>query len=152
MRRRGLILAAVVLVAVLLVVAGRYENAHAAKAQVNGMTDVRALVGPHWATDADAYRMSHGFDCLLYKAGPDPFALELCFDQTGRIVSAIDRRTSSPKFWTLQFDPSESTLRENPKTVTAAFIRAGAIPNGSTSIPVSGWDDGPKLVEKPASS
>ena len=151
--RRWVAIGAVVAgAAVVLVVAGRYENAHAAKGQMNGMAHVLALVGPNWATSADAYRMSHGFDCLLYKSGPDPFALELCFDQTGRLVSGIDRRTSSPKFWTLQFDPSESTIRESPAVVTAAFIRAGAIPKGSTEIPVSGDDHGPVLSKRPAGS
>jgi hypothetical protein len=138
---------AVVALAAVLIAAGRYENARASSSQVDGMKHVLALVGPHWATKASAYRLAHGFDCLLYKVGPDPYALELCFDQTGRIVEAVDRRdNTSPTFWTLQFDPAESTLRMNPAIVTAAFVKAGAIPKGMAVIPVFSWDRGPTLV------
>jgi hypothetical protein len=146
-RRRLAIAAAVAVAAVLLVAAGRYEDARASRAQVHGMAHVLALVGPHWATVPSAYRLSHGFDCLLYRVGSNPYALELCFDQDGRIVEAVDRR-GTPKFWSLRFDHAESTLREDPATVTAAFVAAGAIPAGSTTIPVSGWDVGPMLVKR----
>ena len=38
-----------------------------------------------------------GMDCLLYKRGSNPFALEFCFDGAGRVIEAIDRTRRSAR-------------------------------------------------------
>jgi hypothetical protein len=134
--------------ALALIALGRYESASASRAQVHGMQRVFALVGPHWATTPTAYRLSFAFDCLLYRVGSNPYALELCFDAGGRVVEAIDRRGTSPRFYTLRYDPGASTLRVEPRTLTAAFVAARAAPRGSTSIPLGQFDSGPTLIKR----
>ncbi len=145
----------VLAVAIALVTIGRLETSSASRAQVNGMREVAALVGPHWETTAAAYRLTPAFDCLLYRVGSDLYALELCFDSKGRVVEAIDRRKrTSPRFWTLRYDPGESTLRFDPLEVAAALASVGGAAKGSTSIPLGTSDTGPQTrpVGRPASS
>ena len=148
MRRRVLIGVAVVLVCAVVVAAGRYEKASASRTQVHGLAHVFALVGPHWATAATAYRLAPPFDCLLYPVRGNPYALELCFDPSGQIVEAVDRRgkPDDAKFWTLRFDEAASTLRVDRATLLRAFIAAGALPKGTTSLPLGHPDYGPSLV------
>jgi hypothetical protein len=38
-------------------------------------------------------------------------ALQLCFDQQGRLVEAVDRRPTQPRYYSLQYKPSLSTIR-----------------------------------------
>ena len=139
----------VVVVAVALVAIGRLERSSASRAQVDGMREVAALVGPRWQTTAAAYRLTPAFDCLLYRVGRDPYALELCFDSKGRVVEAIDRRQrTAPRFWTLQYDPAASTFRFDPLQVAAALASVGGAPKGSTSIPLGSYDIGPQTPEQ----
>jgi hypothetical protein len=145
-RRRALLVVVCAAGAAVLVAAGRVERTSAASSQMNGMKHVLALVGPRWATTASAYRLAPVFDCLLYRVGPDPYALELCFDESGRIIQAFDRRGNGSKLWSLRYDPSESTLREDPKTVLRAFVAVGAAPKGASSIPLGQFDHGPVLA------
>jgi len=138
---------AVAALAVVIAV-GRIESAWANRVQNRGFAHMLALVGPDWNHSATAYRLAPTFDCLLYKVGIDPYALELCFDPSGRVVEAIDRRNNtSPTFWSLRFDPAASTVRFDPAKVTAAFVSAGAIPRGSSSLPLGDADVGPALVK-----
>src|SRR3712207_7153364 len=36
-------------------------------------------------------------DCLTYRRGANPFALELCMNGQGRVIEAIDRRRGGPE-------------------------------------------------------
>jgi hypothetical protein len=147
-RRHALLVVFCPVAVVVVVAAGRSERTSAAEAQMNGMKHILALVGPKWATTASAYRLTPFYDCLLYKVGPDPYALEVCFDASGRIVQTFDRRGGGSKLWSLRFDPSESTLREDPKTVLRAFVAVGAAAKDATSIPLAPdqYDHGPLLA------
>ncbi|HEX4521409.1 MAG TPA: hypothetical protein VH063_17685 [Gaiellaceae bacterium] len=148
MRRRIWIVVALVVAIAAVAGLGRYESASASRAQVDGMKRVLATIGPRWSTAETSYRLTPGFDCLLYRAGEDPYALELCFDQEGRVVEAIDRRGSTPKFFTLQYDPGAATLTMPRPKVLAAFAAAGAISKSATSLPLGNVDIGPILVPK----
>lgn len=78
---------------------------------MNGFRIVERLVGPLDSQSLSGYRVLPGFDCLTYRRGTNPFALELCVDPAGRVVEAIDRRTSTRRIWSLRFDPDASTVR-----------------------------------------
>ena len=70
--------------------------------------------------------MLPAFDCLVYRRGPNPYALELCVDHTGRVVEAIDRRTVDRKIWSLTFEPASSPVRVDRAEVDRLLARMGA--------------------------
>ena len=72
------------------------------------------------------YRVLPQFDCLVYRRGANPYALELCVDRSGRLVEAIDRRTSARHYPTLRSQPSESPLRVDRSEVDRLLRRMGA--------------------------
>lgn len=102
-----------VLVAVALAVVvgvGRWERKSEIAAEIKGMRRVRALVGPLDQRALTGYRVQPGFDCLVYRRGSNPFALELCAQQSGRLVEAIDRRSVHRRIYSLRPEPSASTI------------------------------------------
>jgi hypothetical protein len=64
--------------------------------------------------------------CLLYRRGADPFSLELCIDQHGRAIEAIDRRTApEPRIWSLRDDPSRSSVHVDRAEVNRLLREMG---------------------------
>lgn len=118
------LLVAVVLAA--LVGIGRWEGSRAAAAQVRGMERVRALIGPLDSPSLSGYRVQPGFDCLVYRRGSNPYALELCVDPQGRVVETIDRRRFHRVISDLHYDPSASTLRVDRAEVDRLLRKMGA--------------------------
>lgn len=112
MRRRWLIGVALAIVVLgLLVPVGRWERARAAREETAGMRRTLALVGRLDSRSLSGYRVLPGFDCLTYRRGTDPFALELCVDSSGRLVETIDRRTATRHVSSLRADPANSAIR-----------------------------------------
>jgi hypothetical protein len=109
-RAVSIVLAAVAVLAVLVGV-GRWERGHRGDEQSAGMQRVLDEVGTLDSPTLSGYRYLQYFQCLLYKRGSNPFALEVCADANGRVIEAIDRRSGSPKIWSLRDDPSRSTVR-----------------------------------------
>lgn len=114
MRRPPFIwLAALVVVLLALIPVGRWEAHRHARHEIAGIRKVLAAIGPLDSKSLDAYRKgvgNPGLDCLLYKRGTNPFALEICFDAAGRVVEGYDRRGTGPKIWSLREDPTASTV------------------------------------------
>jgi hypothetical protein len=96
MRKRVVWIVVVVVAAAALVGIGRAEREHHADLQNARIAKVIAAVGPLDSKSLDAYRVRPGFDCLIYKRGKNPYALELCIDHSGRVIEAIDRRHGTP--------------------------------------------------------
>jgi hypothetical protein len=121
------VVAVSIIAAVPLVVVGRWERGHRARHEAIGMHRVVADVGKLDSPSLDAFRyMSAEVQCLLYRRGRDPFALELCFDSTGRVVETIDRRTApAPRIHSLRDDPTTSTLRVDRSEVTRLLHELG---------------------------
>ena len=112
--KKLLVAGAVLLLAlVALAATGRAEAEHRGREQSRGIARLAAEVGPLDAPDLDSYRyFSANVQCLLYRVGSDPFALELCVDEDGRVIEAIDRRTApEPRIWSLRDDPTRSSVR-----------------------------------------
>jgi hypothetical protein len=115
----GVVVAAAVLVA--LVPVGRWEARRHARSELAGIRSVLAEIGPIDQPSLDAYRVGvgPGMDCLLYRRGTNPFALEFCFDPHGRVIEAIDRRGDGPRIWSIREDPSASDVQiDRAKLVT----------------------------------
>jgi hypothetical protein len=148
MRRAGVIGVALILVAAVLVVVGRWERSRWAARQNAGIAALRAAVGPDLASNRLAgFRLSYTFDCLLYTDGAAVYGEELCFDPKGRIVEAIDRRTTKSVFWTLRMSPQSATVHERPALIDCILRSAGVrMPASTTSIPVGSPDMGVSLV------
>ena len=109
-RRPSIAVAAGVVLLGLLVPVGRWERARAARNETAEMRRTLALIGPLSSPSLSGYRVLSGFDCLTYRRGTNPFALEVCFDSVGRVVETIDRRTVTRHIASLREDPSSSTL------------------------------------------
>jgi hypothetical protein len=125
-RRLGAAVAAAALVLVALVPLGRWEGGRQASAQVEGMERTRALIGPLDSPTLSGYRVLPGFDCLVYRRGDNPFALELCADAEGRVVETVDRRRFERRIDSLRDDPAASTLLVDRAVVDRLLARMGA--------------------------
>ena len=117
------LLAVVVLLA--LIPIGRWERDRHARDELAGIRGVLAAIGPLDQSSLDAYRVGvgPGMDCLLYKRGRNPFALELCFDGAGRVIEAIDRRGGSPRISSIREDPSASNIHVDRVSALALIER-----------------------------
>ena len=110
MRRAVVWAIATAVVLVALVPVGRWERSRRADEQNEGMQIVLAAVGSLDSPSLSAFRRNENFDCLLYKRGGNPFALELCVDFQARLIEAIDRRAGDPRIWSLRDDRGRSTI------------------------------------------
>lgn len=124
--RNALLALGAVIVLALLVGAGRWERSREIDRQAAGFRKVQALVGPLDDATLSGYRRLPGFDCLVYRRGPNPYALELCVDPAGRVVEAIDRRTVDRKIWSLTFEPASSPVRVDRAEVDRLLAKMGA--------------------------
>jgi O-antigen ligase/polysaccharide polymerase Wzy-like membrane protein len=108
---------------------GVLERGHRGRDQSAAMRAVVAEIGPLDAPELDSYRyFSAAVQCLLYRRGGDPFALELCVDAEGRVVETIDRRTApKPRIHSLRDDPTRSSVRVDRAEVTR-LLRSFGIP------------------------
>lgn len=125
-RRWAAAAVAVVIVLGLLVAIGRWERSRWVTSQVHGMERLRAAIGPLGSSSLIGYRVLPQFDCLVYRRGANPYALELCVDSAGRVVQAIDRR-SVRTYYTLQAEPTASTLRVSHALVQTLLRKMGAL-------------------------
>jgi len=125
-RRTVVILAALVVTVAALVTVGRWEGRREATREMNGFHIVQRLVGPLDSRTLSGFRLMPGFDCLTYRRGTNPFALELCVDRAGRVVEAIDRRHETRRIWSLQYRPSASTVRVDRAEVDRLLRKMGA--------------------------
>lgn len=117
---------AVVVVAAGLVALGRWERDREGQREVNGFRIVQRLIGPLDSHSLSGFRVLPAFDCLTYRRGANPLALELCVDRTGRVVEAIDRRSYDRRIWSLRFDPGASTDRVSEREVRRLLRKMGA--------------------------
>jgi len=119
--RRIVLVAVVVLVA--LVPIGAWERERRADEESAGMRSVLQEVGSLDSQDLRGFRIFANFDCLVYERGRDDFALELCVDDHGRVVEAIDRRDGTPEVWSLRDDPSKSEVVVDRREVNRLLRR-----------------------------
>lgn len=117
---------AIVVVAAALVALGRWERGTQIRAQVAGLKRIERLVGPLDQAALSGYRVLPQFDCLVYRRGANPYALELCVDRSGRLVEAIDRRTEPRRYSTLRAQPAASPIRLDRAEVDRLLRRMGA--------------------------
>jgi hypothetical protein len=106
--RRIVLIAAVVLIA--LIPIGAWERERRADGESAGMRTVLEEVGQLDTEDLRGFRIFANFECLVYGRGRNDFALELCVDDSGRVVEAIDRRDGTAEVWSLRDDPSRSEV------------------------------------------
>jgi hypothetical protein len=124
-RRLVAIGAAVLAAAAALVVVGRWEERRAAREEIAGMRATLAAVGGNIASPKiSAYRYGPP-DCLDYYEGPLLVALQLCFDYDGRLVETVDRRGPEPRYASLEYKPSLSTIRF-PRTEVDKLLQLAA--------------------------
>ena len=93
------------------------------------MRAVVRAVGRLDSPTLDSYRAGLvPFDCLLYRRGANRYALELCIDEYGRLVEALDRRHGL-RFWSLREEPQRSTIRFDHAEVERLLRKLG-VPSG----------------------
>ena len=117
---------AVLVVVAALVAIGRWESSREATREIRGFHIVQRLVGPLDSSTLSGFRVFPAFDCLTYRRGANPFALELCVDHAGRVVEAIDRRQETRRIWSLRYHPTASTVRVDRAEVDRLLRKMGA--------------------------
>jgi hypothetical protein len=117
--------AVLVLLLLALIPVGRWESRRHARHELAGIRRVLAAIGPYDQPALYGYRkgVGPGLDCLTYKRGSNPYALEFCFDGAGRVVEGYDRRGSSPKIWSVREDPSRSDIHVDRPKLEALIAR-----------------------------
>jgi hypothetical protein len=133
--RRFAVVVAALAALVALVLVGRWEGRRHARAEVAAMRRTFDAVGPLDSRSLDAFRIDvdFKFDCLIYRRGANRYALELCFDRSGRLAEAIDRRHTKQRIASLREDPTASTIRVPRSEVVTLLKRLGA------PAPRGGW-------------
>ena len=131
----AVLVAVAVALLVVLVLVGRWEGRRHERSEIAGMRRVFDAVGPLDNASLDAYRIDidFEFDCLIYRRGGNKLALELCFDRSGHLAEAIDRRSGKPKISSLREDSDASTIRVDRAEIVRLLKRLGAPP------PRGGW-------------
>jgi hypothetical protein len=128
--RRALVLSfAALLVLAALVLVGNWERQRRADQEMSGMRDVIAAVGPLDNSTLKGFRILTNFDCLVYERGTNPFALELCVADDGRVVEAIDRRSGESEIWSLRDDPTRSEVRLDRREVNRLLLKMNVPPH-----------------------
>ena len=127
MRRRlaAGVVAALAVIA-LLVAVGRWEERRAADKERAGMETVLAAIGGNVVSPSlSGYRYGPP-DCLAYHDRVMLLALQLCFDSQGRLIEAVDRRPDQPRYYSLEYKPSLSTIRFPRKTIDGLLALAAS--------------------------
>ena len=125
--RRFVVIALAVAAGLLLLIpVGRWERGRRADDESRGMRGVVAAVGSLDSPTLRGFRVLARFDCLLYERGRNDFALEVCVDDDGRVVEAIDRRgAGDPHIWSLRDDPMSSEVHVDRALVNRLLLRMG---------------------------
>jgi hypothetical protein len=129
-RKNAVWIVAAIAAALVLVLVGRLERRHHANVQNARIARVIAAVGPLASPSLDAYRMRAEFDCLIYKRGKNPYALELCVDRRGRVLEGIDRRHGEPWVGSVREERSLATNYVSRETVDRLLKKMHAQPVG----------------------
>lgn len=115
---RRVAIGAVVLVAALAFV-GRWEDDRAAGGQLRQIREAFDAAGGKIDSQAlSAFRAGPPI-CLFYELGGEPFAIELCFDDEGRLVETADRRSGTPIYSTIVQTPERATVSVDPARLDA---------------------------------
>jgi hypothetical protein len=126
--RRWLVVGALIaVVLVALIPIGRWEDRRHVDDELDGIRGVLQEIGPYDQPQLDAYRkmvwFSPALDCLIYRRGTNPYALEFCFDDQGRVVEGYDRRGSSPRIWSIREEAEKSTIHVDRPRLEALIER-----------------------------
>jgi hypothetical protein len=139
---------AIGLILVALIPLGRWERSRSLRARLDGIDRVAEAVGPGLTgRDLSAYRIARPVDCLMYASGPISLRWELCFDVSGRLVEAIDRRTEPAHIWSVREEPGAARVRVGPRRLFAIFRRLGAFQDATYAgtLPTAYETYGPRL-------
>jgi hypothetical protein len=91
-----------------------------------GMETVLAAIGGNVVSPSlSGYRYGPP-DCLAYHDRVMLLALQLCFDSQGRLIQAVDRRPDQPRYYSLEYKPSLSTIRFPRKTIDGLLALAAS--------------------------
>jgi hypothetical protein len=137
-RRVAAAAAIVVVAAPILVLAGRHERDSWISEQGRGLEQVRRAIGQLDSPTLHAFRVScatrpqsrgcppDNVDCLAYRRGANPLALELCVDQRGFVVEVFDRRFGRTRFWSLRRAETSSPVRVDRREVDRLLTKMNA--------------------------
>ena len=123
MKRAPFVAVASLLALAVLVALGSWERERRADRQSAGIRAVLSEVGTLDSGELRGFRIFVNFQCLVYERGRNDFALELCVDDDGRVVEAIDRRDGTPEVWSLRDDRSRSQVRVDRREVNRLLRR-----------------------------
>jgi hypothetical protein len=116
---------ALVVVLAALVLVGSWERDRRADRESSGIGRVVDEVGALDSPSLRGFRILVNFQCLVYERGRNDFALEVCVDDEGNVVEAIDRRERPIDVWSVRDDPTRSRVRVDRAEVDELLARMG---------------------------
>jgi hypothetical protein len=119
-RRIVTVVAAVAASVAALAALARWEERHAGRTEVAGMRAVFDAVGGVDSPTLVGYRFGPPI-CLAYRRDSFNFALQLCFDSSGRLVETVDRRGDEPVYSSVTWKPSLSPIHVDPSTIASVL-------------------------------
>jgi hypothetical protein len=118
----------VIAVSLVLISLGRWERNRAARSQNAQMMAVYRAVGSSLSgLEITGYRYGPP-NCLAYVVGSTTDALQLCFDNRGRLVETVDRRHGKPRYASLTWQPALATFRLPASAISGVLKRVAAPP------------------------
>jgi hypothetical protein len=150
-RRHLALIVSAVVVASILVLVGRSESNTDVHATNSRIARIFGLVGGDLDARLNAYRPTPKFGCFLYRFGrSNPYGIEICVDEAGRVVETIDRRNGAEHIASLRYEPSESTVHVDVTRLVAILHHRDPIlyPASVRLLPLSSSDLGPIVLPK----
>jgi hypothetical protein len=144
-----IVAAAGVIAAAILVAVGRSEGSTDVNATNARIQRTVALVGENMGARLNAYRPTPMFGCFLYRFGAlNPYGVEICVDEQGRVVETIDRRNGAEHIASLRYEPSDARVRVDlPKLIAILHARDPKLyPASLRQLPLSSADLGPIVL------
>ena len=115
--KTALLISVAVVLGAALVAVGRHERATWIDGENATIEAIRNEIGDLDRPQPAAFRDHGDFRCLAWRRNDVVYALELCFDRSGRVIEALDRRSEPQlRYGSLRAEPSAARTRIDPGT------------------------------------
>jgi hypothetical protein len=134
-----------------LVLVGRSEAGRETRHENDQMRKTLAMVSPNLGERLSYYRPTPWFGCFIYGFGSlDPFGVEICVDDQGRVIETIDRRRGAEHIASLRYEPSAARVHLDVRRLLGLLHRRDPkrYPSSLRTLPLASTDLGPQELPR----